>query len=59
MELDAEARELLDDACNELECLEAAMMKAITPTRDEDDMALEHYVRSIADIRGRLESALG
>ena len=48
---------VVEECCRELRCLEAAMERALGPDDDPATLAIEHYLRSVASVRERLESA--
>ncbi len=52
-------REAVGAALAELECLEAAIERSLSPERDEFDLVLEHFLRSVAAIRRELGSTAG
>lgn len=53
---DLPMRDAIDDAVSDLECLEAAMMRCLSPDRDEHNLVLEHFLKSVASIRASLEA---
>lgn len=47
-------------ACaRELACISAALERSISPAGEDDDLILEHYMRSVDAVRERLLAAVG
>lgn len=47
---------VVEECCRELRCLEAAMERALGSDDDPATLAIEHYLRSVASVRERLEA---